>query len=167
MLPILFAQLIEPPLQPSPVRLPEARPTETRPTYGDDKRILVAPAETRDQGQNDTIKSSEGRNQVLQEVLNLTVYNENQLKTILNSCFSVEDPRERLDQCAAALTAQFRADGFINSRVYVSEEATGAVLIAKEGILSRWDILAALGERERDSEDWEREREFVCFVGLV
>ena len=136
MLPILLAQLIETPVQPGPVRIPEARPTETRPTSGDDKPILAAPEESSDPGQTNTKeRSTGGQNQALPNVLNLTLYTENQLKTILSPCLSVEDQRQRLNQCAAALTSQFRADGYINSRVYVSEEPTGAVLIAKEGIL--------------------------------
>ena len=143
MLPILLAQLIEAPLQPSPVRLPEARPTETRPTSGGDKPILQLPDE--DPGsKTDSQRKSTSRvsTPAPPTVRDLTIYNDNQLKTILDSCLSVADPRERLNQCAAALTAQFRADGYINSRVYVSEEPTGAALVAKEGILTEIRVFA-------------------------
>ena len=142
MLPILLAQLIEPPLQPSPVRLPASQPTNTRPRSSDNKLILNLPNGSPGSDTDSKRKSKQNvSTQALPKVRNLTIYSDDQLRTFLSPCLSISNPRKRLDQCAAALTAQFRADGYINSRVYVSEESSGAVLIAKEGILTEIRVI--------------------------
>ena len=142
MLPILLAQLIEPPLQPSPVRLPASQPTNTRPRSSDNKLILNLPNGSPGSGTDSKRKSKQNvSTQALPKVRNLTIYSDDQLRTFLSPCLSISNPRKRLDQCAAALTGQFRADGYINSRVYVSEESSGADLIAKEGILTEIRVI--------------------------
>ena len=144
MLPILLAQLIEPPLQPSPVRLPASQPTNTRPRSSDNKLILNLPNGSPGSDTDTDSKRKSKQNvstQALPKVRNLTIYSDDQLRTFLSPCLSISNPRKRLDQCAAALTAQFRADGYINSRVYVSEESSGADLIAKEGILTEIRVI--------------------------
>ena len=142
MLPILLAQLIETPLQPSPVRLPATQPTNTRPRSDDDKPILNLPDGGRESDADSKRKSKPNiSTPALPKVHDLTIYDDDQLRTILSPCLSISNPRERLDQCAAALTGQFRADGYINSRVYVSEESSGADLIAKEGILTEIRVI--------------------------
>ena len=142
MLPILLAQLIEPPLQPSPVRLPASQPTNTRPRSSDNKLILNLPNGSPGSDTDSKRKSKQNvSTQALPKVRNLTIYSDDQLRTFLSPCLSISNPRKRLDQCAAALTAQFRADGYINSRVYVSEESSGADLIAKEGILTEIRVI--------------------------
>ena len=142
MLPILLAQLIEPPLQPSPVRLPASQPTNTRSRSSDNKLILNLPNGSPGSDTDSKRKSKQNvSTQALPKVRNLTIYSDDQLRTFLSPCLSISNPRERLDQCAAALTAQFRADGYINSRVYVSEDSSGADLIAKEGILTEIRVI--------------------------
>ena len=142
MLPILLAQLIETPLQPSPVRLPATQPTNTRPRSDDDKPILNLPDGGRESDADSKRKSKPNiSTPALPKVRDLTIYDDDQLRTILSPCLSISNPRERLDQCAAALTGQFRADGYINSRVYVSKDSSGADLIAKEGILTEIRVI--------------------------
>jgi len=142
MLPILLAQLIETPLQPSPVRLPASQPTNTRPRSSDNKLILNLPNGSPGSDTDSKRKSKQNvSTQALPKVRNLTIYSDDQLRTFLSPCLSISNPRKRLDQCAAALTGQFRADGYINSRVYVSEDSSGADLIAKEGILTEIRVI--------------------------
>ena len=142
MLPILLAQLIEPPLQPSPVRLPASQPTNTRPRSSDNKLILNLPNGSPGSDTDSKRKSKPNiSTPALPKVRDLTIYDDDQLRTILSPCLSISNPRERLDQCAAALTGQFKADGYINSRVYVSEDSSGADLIAKEGILTEIRVI--------------------------
>ncbi|WP_254968547.1 ShlB/FhaC/HecB family hemolysin secretion/activation protein [Cyanobium sp. CH-040] len=71
----------------------------------------------------------------LPSVEGLTVYSVESLRSILAACTAIEDPVQRLEACAAALTAQFVADGYVNSRVYVDTTTSPARLLVVEGRL--------------------------------
>jgi len=85
---LLLAQLVAPPVQRGPVRLPAP----------------VRPSEPGAGGEIPTIKGS-------------TPYDRRQLLQVLGPCSAIADPAERLRSCAAALTARLVADGFLNSRI--------------------------------------------------
>lgn len=142
---LLLAQLVAPPLQQGPVRLPEHRPAEERPVRSaptvPQPRLEVAP-DTRpgqpDAGQLGPEPSAMPpaalpTNQPVVE--GLTIYQPDQLRTILARCSTVADPEERLNACAAALSARFVADGYINSRVFVDTTQLPARLLVVEGRL--------------------------------
>jgi hemolysin activation/secretion protein len=71
----------------------------------------------------------------LPEIEGLTVYSPQQLRTILASCSALVDPAQKLIACAADLTAQFVADGYVNSRVFVEDSPAPGRLVVVEGRL--------------------------------
>ena len=120
MLPLLLAQLVAPPLQNSPVRLPGPgvpvqRPRERQPLPIEDPDVrpgnvpAAPPPATPAQEQLQTSQPV---------VRGLTVYSPTELKRILASC-SGNPLGDRLKDCAAALTARLVGDGYLNTRVYI------------------------------------------------
>ncbi|MEB3199200.1 MAG: ShlB/FhaC/HecB family hemolysin secretion/activation protein [Synechococcaceae cyanobacterium] len=71
----------------------------------------------------------------LPRVEGLTVYGPQRLRVILARCSAISDPQERLNACAAALSARFVADGYVNSRVYVESSPAPGRLQVVEGRL--------------------------------
>lgn len=125
MLPLL-AQLVAPPLQNSPVRLPgpgavEQRPDRSRPAPS----VEVQPGEATpipappERAPSTTPPSTTPPvPKDLPEVRGLKRYSATELAKILQPCLAIADPGERLKSCAASLTARLVADGYINSRVF-------------------------------------------------
>lgn len=119
----LLAQLVAPPIQDGPVRLPGPRAGEQRP---DPRRPApeleiqpgavgpTSPAPT--PGPPTPPAPSGGR--ALPEVRGLSGYGSRELAAIFQACSAISDPGERLKGCAASLTARLVADGYLNSRVY-------------------------------------------------
>ena len=103
----LLAQLVDPALQPGPVRLPSA-PALERPGPGP---------------------------QLSPEIKGLIHYSPEALEEMLGSCSQEQDRLARLNACAAALTAQFVTDGYVNSRVYVETSPPPGRLEVVEGQL--------------------------------
>jgi hemolysin activation/secretion protein len=103
----LLAQLVDPALQPGPVRLPSA-PALERPGPG---------------------------TQLSPEIKGLIHYSPEALEEMLGSCSQEQDRLARLNACAAALTAQFVTDGYVNSRVYVETSPPPGRLEVVEGQL--------------------------------
>ena len=121
----LLAQLVAPPIQTGPVRLPspeagEQRPDRRRPAPvlelqpGEGPSPAPTPAPT--PGPAPDRAPTQGLN--LPEVRGTSRYSPDQLASIFQSCLAIADPGERLKTCAASLTARLVADGFVNSRVY-------------------------------------------------
>jgi hemolysin activation/secretion protein len=148
---VLLAQLIAPPLQQGPIRLPEQRPAQERPVQRrppvDEPELERAP-EPNDPIPLDPSQPAEGaeaepastptepvRLSALPEIEGLTVYSPQQLRTILASCGALADPAQKLIACAADLTAQFVADGYVNSRVFVEDSPAPGRLVVVEGRL--------------------------------
>ena len=141
---LLLAQLVTPPLQQGPVRLPENRPglersVPTRPSQ-EQPTLDVAPDTRNDQPQLEPEPPRGDPGQAptqgsLPAVEGLTIYKPEQLATILAPCSAIADARERLDSCAAALTGQLVSDGFVNSRVYVEASPAPGRLLVVEGRL--------------------------------
>ena len=130
----LLAQLVAPPIQNSPVRLPgpeagQQRPTEQKkPIPLDIQGLPQQPApspDTRPRPEQTTPPPP---------VSGLTVYSRTQLGRILDSCGNgAPNAGERLKQCAAVLTARLVADGYINSRVYTKDTPAPGSLEVVEG----------------------------------
>ena len=141
MLPLL-AQLVAPPLQNSPIRLPGPEAGQQRP----DERKAPVPVEIQ-VGPSTPIKTprpvetkpGERKEPEPQTVSNLptvtglTIYSAKELTRILGNCGTQGKADERLKACAAALTAKLVADGYVNTRVYTDEKTSPGHLTVVEG----------------------------------
>lgn len=135
---LLLAQILQPPLQPGPVRLPQDRPAETRGTPSNDqgKPVLEdadsieAPSPSQPEQPH-----SESPSFPVPDVAGSTLYEPSKLTQIFSSCSQISDHDERVTACAAALSAQLVSDGYINSRVAVETTGKQSILVIREGKL--------------------------------
>ena len=116
---LLLAQLVAPPIQPGPVRLPSTAPQQ-RPK--DDGPLFDVPAGATPQPP--TTPSTTDREQSGTQTLDWrpiiigkSPYTDAQLRAILKDCGKAS-VNATLNACAAALTARLIKDGYVNSRVY-------------------------------------------------
>jgi len=141
---LLLAQLVAPPLQPGPVRLPEvvplqpqrpSTPGQQRPIFErpDDQPDPARPPQQPDRGPSDQHLSP------APAVEGKTPYSPEQLKAILAACRRPTSA-DTLVACAAALTARLTADGYVNSRVYVQRTPEPGVLKVVEGRIAELRI---------------------------
>ena len=150
MLPLLLAQLVAPPLQPGPVRLPaptqrlgspETRPGRSIPI--EQPVELTAPGERPQTAPNGKVPNGPEPAPAkpptatptpgLPRVQGLTLYNAATLRAILAPCADIQDPAARLQACAAALSSRLYADGYTNTRVYTRPEPPPGQLEVVEG----------------------------------
>lgn len=146
---LLLAQLVAPPVQTGPVRLPGPDVQEQRsrrPGKGGKPPVVIeetpaitpsapetpAPAPSGPQGQPPA--AAPGKPGAPSTTLPLqpppTVtgplpFGAAELQTLLAPCLGIAAVKERLDACAAALSARLVTDGYVNTRVYVTS-TTGA-----------------------------------------
>jgi len=137
---LLLAQLVAPPLQPGPIRLPEPAPIQQRkPRSGkplqespDLQTPVSQPIEPNDQG---------ARPKQLPSVKGSTVYGPVQLQEVFGRC-SRPDLAATLQACASALTARYLADGYVNTRVFVAASSGAGVLEVVEGRIAEVRVTA-------------------------
>jgi hemolysin activation/secretion protein len=151
----LLAQLIAPPLQNSPVRLPAPAAIEQKPRTGGPGREpgLEVPASPSlapppPGGQPLPSATPAGRPPAAPtpRIQGRSPYSPTQLRRILAPCLSLADPDQRLSACAAILTARLASDGYVNSRVYgLSSQAPGVL----EVVLGRVAEVRVVGPDER------------------
>ena len=123
----LLAQLVAPPLQQGPVRLPgpgalEQRPNRTKPAPSLEVQPTgPAPSVEPPASQPAPTPSPTppGLLKDLPEVRGLQRYSASELAKIFQPCLAISDPGQRHSACAANLTARLVSDGYINSRVFV------------------------------------------------
>ena len=133
MLPL--AQLVAPPLQPGPVRLPEASPLQ-RPRPGSKEPPIQGwegqPSEVPEgpKQQPNPAKPQEGAK--LPNVEGNHHFGPRELETLLKAC-ATGNAASTLQACAAALTARFISDGYINTRVYANRDRGQFSLQVVEG----------------------------------
>ncbi|SBO43803.1 ShlB/FhaC/HecB family hemolysin secretion/activation protein [Cyanobium sp. NIES-981] len=139
---LLLAQLVAPPLQQGPVRLPENRPSLERraPARGAEQPPLEVMPDDNAKPPLDGEPAPEAPVPAvpsggLPAIEGLTLYDNDRLRDILADCSQISAPAERLNACAAALTAQFVADGYVNSRVFVELTPAPGRLLVVEGRL--------------------------------
>ncbi|QPN60441.1 ShlB/FhaC/HecB family hemolysin secretion/activation protein [Synechococcus sp. CBW1002] len=144
---LLLAQLVAPPLQNSPIRLPGPDAGEQRPApRGEQQPVPVEiqepidgepPAQTPDSpdqpGTEPPAVPGDFGSSAEPRVEGLTVYDASDLSTILAGCGAGEASAQRLQTCAAVLTARLVADGYLNSRVYVKATPAPGYLEVVEG----------------------------------
>jgi len=133
---LILAQLIAPPFQPGPIRLPEAAPIQRnkpKPSSEPDKSPVVDEIP-----QDENLPSIEANPKKTSAPLKLPlvkgshIYSPEKLKSILENCgrkFSTKI----LQECAAALSARLVADGYVNTRVYVISTPSPGYLEIAEG----------------------------------
>lgn len=141
----LLAQLVAPPLQQGPARLPEQAPLQQPPSRRRDQTpVLTAPAQDTAPatGTPGTITPPASGPGSIPAVQGSTPYSAAVLQQILSGCAKGAAPgsREALKACAAALTARLTADGYINSRVYISPTPQGEGLEVVEGRIAELRI---------------------------
>jgi hemolysin activation/secretion protein len=142
---LLLAQLIAPPLQPGPVRLPEPAPIEpSRPKPKDGNSTDETPIlDSQPVEQPARPRGEAGRAPTaLPTVQGSRIYSPDQLRQIFATC-GRPTPKGTLQACAAALTARFVADGYVNTRVYVLPSPAPGALEVVEGRIAEIRIIAA------------------------
>ena len=121
-MPFILAQLVAPPLQNSPVRLPtpaleqpQRRPNQPA------APILEAPIEASPPDQPPRTLQPAGPASLsrLPIVKGPVPYAPQLLSTILQPCSLISPEAEKLRACAAALTSRLVLDGYVNTRVFV------------------------------------------------
>ena len=118
---LLLAQLVAPPLQPGPVRLPSSTVEQrSSPGYGP---VFEQP-DSDDNGLDSLSLESKPKPKTTSrtpKVIGDAFFTDEQLSTIFKTCRQ-ETAAKTLNNCAAKLTAQLLSEGYINSRVYVLQE---------------------------------------------
>ena len=127
----LLAQLVAPPLQNSPVRLPGPAAGEQRPAPEQRPPALEIEAQPGSGGEPPAAPGPPTGE--LPRIQGLSRYSASQLQAILAPCRAIADPTARINACAAALTARLIADGFLNSRVYGTASPAPGLLEVVEG----------------------------------
>ena len=132
----VLAQLVSPPLQPGPARLPDPAPVEQRrpdppivqpdndsqPLPLDDNssgapaKPLQEPAPTKDISPFPQVKGK-------------TPYSQVELQKILRLCQRDNKLDNRMKRCAEALSGTLQQDGYVNSRVFINEPAAGQLTV--------------------------------------
>jgi len=156
----LLAQLIEAPLQPGPIRLPERAPLErpSQPPSRDEAPILqeqpqpLSPTQPSVPQQEDTQppQAPTSTRQQLPAIEGSTPYSARELEQILRGCIQPDaTPGANLKRCAAALTTRLVEDGFVNSRVHVQEAPRPGRLEVVEGRIAEVRVRSADSVLER------------------
>ena len=136
---LLLAQLVAPPLQPGPVRLPSST-IEQRSSPGD------GPVFEQPDSDASGLDSSEGESNPeltttswTPNVVGDAFFTDEQLSTIFKTCRQ-ETAAKTLNNCAAKLTAQLLSEGYINSRVYVLQKPQPGALEVVLGRISEVNV---------------------------
>ena len=121
---MLFAQLVEPPLQPGPVRLPN-KPAEQRRRSDDQTPVLIPENAPPKAPSDDAIDRDDPASTPIlgwrPPIQGITPFSAKDLDDILSGCERASLV-STLNACASALTARLIQDGYI-SPVYVLVDA--------------------------------------------
>jgi hemolysin activation/secretion protein len=143
---LLLAQLVAPPLQRGPVRLPtpvpQAQPGDQPAPVLTPTPEEVEPAPERPQPPEperpqppEAPGPEPAGSQQIPEIRGATPYPPSELQRLLGPCSALPDRAERLRACALALSARLVADGYINTRVYDQPTPEPGYLEVVEGRL--------------------------------
>ena len=140
---LLLAQLVSPPLQPGPARLPDTAPSErSRPGNPDtnngldrDDGLEQQTSPATDSSAPEPSSSSHSHQGLSPDVRGETPYTAAKLEQLLRRCSGAAPGRERLKRCAEVLTAQLQQDGYVNSRVFIESSPAPAHLLVVMGQL--------------------------------
>ncbi|WP_191964762.1 ShlB/FhaC/HecB family hemolysin secretion/activation protein [Synechococcus sp. RSCCF101] len=125
-----------PPLQNTPVRLPGPA-TQEQPAPPEADSPVIEDSDLEDPDQSETPASPPEAMPLseLPVVTGLEGISPEELSRILAPCAPIQDPQDRLDQCAAALTAHLISQGLVNSRVFVLSTSGNGTLEVVQGTL--------------------------------
>ena len=136
---LLLAQLVAPPLQPGPVRLPSS--TIEQRSAPEDGPVFNQP-NINDGGSGTTETPSNPSPTTTSwtpEVVGDDFFTDEALKAIFQTCRQAT-VAETLNNCAAKLTAQLLSEGYINSRVYVLQKPQPGALEVVLGRISEVNV---------------------------
>lgn len=135
----LLAQLVSPPLQPGPVRLPgTTAPWPTLPPA----RVpppAVAPVPT----------AQPVRRSQMPAVRGFIPYGLGDLQRLLAPCQAIADPADRLEACAAALRTRLFSDGYINTRVLPRLDPPSGSLVVVPGRIETVEVVSSSPRLQR------------------
>ena len=123
----LLAQLVAPPIQPGPARLPERE----SPARNNDAVQLELDQEPSQQVEGEFDAQGDGQPIELEGSL---PYNKERIQDILQGCAISIDSNQK-NSCISQLNAQLQKDGYINTRVVAEEENGQTKLIVIPGRL--------------------------------
>ena len=126
---LLLAQLVSPPLQPGPARLPEQAPKQqlepdpssTKPEL-DDRQLVPNGDGLKEPGQLPLKPTSRDDVSSSVEIKGTTPYSQAELRQLLSLCQAESSAETRLKRCAETLSGQLQQDGYVNSRVFIENE---------------------------------------------
>ncbi|MCX5958396.1 MAG: ShlB/FhaC/HecB family hemolysin secretion/activation protein [Cyanobacteria bacterium] len=139
MLPLL-AQLVAPPLQPGPVRLPGAGQQQTRP---------APPPQLRPTPETTPLPAAPSTTAAIPRLRGFNPYSSAELSRILGSCLSGKEPAAGLSNCAAVLSSRLFADGYINSRVIPQPDPLPGGLEVVAGKIEAIQVVSSSGRLQR------------------
>ncbi len=130
----LLAQLVSPPLQPGPARIPAPAAVEQQPQQDTDP-LQLSPESVPSPLQPDGLPLPErSQSPWTPPVEGATPYAPEELSAILIGCADIS-PERSLQLCAEALTARLQQDGYVNSRVFVERDPPPGRLVVVLGRL--------------------------------
>ena len=139
MLPLL-AQLVAPPLQPGPVRLPGTGQQQTRP---------APPPQLRPTPETTPLPAAPSTTAAIPRLRGFNPYSSAELSRILGSCLSGKEPAAGLSNCAAVLSSRLFADGYINSRVIPLPGPLPGELEVVAGRIEAIQVVSSSGRLQR------------------
>ena len=139
MLPLL-AQLVAPPLQPGPVRLPGTGQQQTRP---------APPPQLRPTPETTPLPAAPSTTAAIPRLRGFNPYSSAELSRILGSCLSGKEPAAGLSNCAAVLSSRLFADGYINSRVIPQPDPLPGDLEVVAGKIEAIQVVSSSGRLQR------------------
>ena len=143
----LVAQILAPNTQPGPLRLPAIKPQTTTVPNQDREKLEIDQGFELPNPNHRTEKQDEAKSDHTPEqeirVKGELPYRSRELIEILGTCAAEDDIQTRLAQCAASLTAQLVADGYINSRVLVTSNEEGEQLELIKGRITEIRVSGA------------------------
>ena len=143
---LFLAQLVAPPIQPGPVRLPSNTAPQQQTQPAEQPILDPGLAPTNDQEDPPT---SVGSPTLIPSwrptVIGESPYSKEEIDTVLKSCGKAT-PAETLNACAAALTARFIKDGYVNTRVYTLPDPAPGALEIVMGVIAELQIESSNAE---------------------
>mgnify|MGYP001190947557 CR=1 FL=1 len=136
---LLLAQLVAPPLQPGPVRLPST--TIEQRSDPQDAPVFQQPSgsDTAPTPPAGDITPGQVTSSWTPDVVGDDFFSDDDLSVIFKTCRQ-GTATETLNNCAAKLTAQLLSKGYINSRVYVLKEPAPGALEVVLGRISEVNV---------------------------
>ena len=146
----VLAQLVSPPLQPGPARLPDPAPVEQSqpdtPIVQPDNDSQPLPLDDNSSGAPAKPLQETAPTKDISpfpQVKGETPYSQVELQKILRLCQRDNKLDNRLKRCAEALSGKLQQDGYVNSRVFINEPEPGQLTV----------VMGRLVELQVNSED--------------